>query len=340
MKINTYYSKNVKSLSAVVSYRKKLKTALKEFNKKKFSKQNIRCPFCQKNQSIIYFKIDIVIYKKCIECDSLYVSPRPSQITINKFYKFIHKKKIYINSLPKKFNLNRIKHIMLPRWNLFMNEINKIKKKKFHNYLEVGAGIGYFTKISINKKISKNYSVIEPDNFAVKQLIKISNKIKIFEGTLENYQIKKGEKKFDIVFINSVIEHPQNLNLFFQKLRSLVTKNCILILHDMHAGGLDVKLLKEQTPNYNAYNILQVGSVKGIELLLRRSKFKLIKVMSTGTMDTDIIYENLIMNAKNSNNFEKRIKEIFKDKNFREKFQELLKKNFLTGYNTYFFKPF
>ena len=81
------------------------------------------------------------------------------------------------------------------------------------------------------------------------------------------------------------------------------------------------KTLKEQTPNYNAYNILQVGSVKGIELLLRRSKFKLIKVMSTGTMDTDIIYENLIMNAKNSNNFEKEYKKFSKikilEKNFR-----------------------
>ena len=250
------------------------------------------------------------------------------------------KKKIFINSLPKKFNLSRIKYIMMPRWNLFINEIYKIRKRKFNNYLEIGPGVGYFTKISINKKISKNYSVIEPDNFAVKQLKKISNKINIFESILENYQIKRNEKKFDIVFINSVIEHPQNLNFFFQKLRSLVTKNCIIVLHDMHAGGLDVKLLKEQTPNYNAYNILQFGSVKGIKLLLNRSKFKLIKTISTGTMDSDIIYENLIMNSKNNNSFEKRLTEIFKNKNFRDNFQDLLKKNFLTGYNSYFFKPF
>ena len=339
MKTKTHYSKNVKSHQVVVKFRKKLKIALRKFNKRKFSKINVKCPFCGKGNSKNYFRIATVIYKICNNCQSIYVSPRPIKKTINEFYKYIHKNKIFINSLPKKFNLKRVKHVMMPRWKLFMSEIKKIKKRRFDNYLEIGPGIGYFTKISVDKKISKNYSVIEPDSFACDQLKKVSNKIKIFPSTLEDFNLEKDKKKFDIVFINSVIEHPQNLNFFFKKLRNIISKNSIVVLHDMHAGGLDVRLLKEETPNYNAYNILQVGSLKGIEILLKKYKFKLIKTLSTGEMDTDILYENLAEISKNKDNFETRLMQILKNKNFREKLQNLLKKNFLTGYNTYFFKP-
>ena len=53
-----------------------------------------------------------------------------------------------------------------------------------------------------------------------------------------------------------------------------------------------VAWLKENAPNINAYIILQVGSIKGINFLCERHGLEVQEVVSAGSMDVDILYEH------------------------------------------------
>ena len=329
----TSYSRNVKDYLKVKNFRNQLSRIVINFDKKNKKINIVDCPFCKSKKKIKYFIISRIIYHKCLTCSSIYISKRPNLSGILDYYSYLNKNKILINNFPKKYKKKRIENIFLPRWNYIFNIFKKLNlKSKFDNYLEIGPGIGYFTEISIKKKISKNYWVVEPDLKVIKDLKKLNKNIKIFDGIFENYKIKSN--KHDIIFINSVIEHPVNLDIFFANIKKVLKKNGIVVLFDMCADGFDVKMLREDTPNYNPYNILQVGSKNGILRFLKRHKLNLKYDYSSGDMDSDIFYEWLkFSNEKIFYEF----KEIFENQSFRHEFQNILKKNNLTGYRTYIF---
>ena len=93
--------------------------------------------------------------------------------------------------------------------------------------------------------------------------------VKIINSILEKVN-EEENGNVDIIFINSVIEHPFSINDFFKKLNKLLSKNGIIVLVDMHCNGLDILSLREKAPNVNPYSILQIGSIDGIKQLSKK----------------------------------------------------------------------
>ena len=67
----------------------KIKYLYSEFEKKS-EFINVNCPFCQENKSNLHFRYLNSNYRKCVFCESIYMSPRLSKSWLNEYYDFIH----------------------------------------------------------------------------------------------------------------------------------------------------------------------------------------------------------------------------------------------------------
>ena len=153
---------------------------------------------------------------------------------------------------------------MIPRWELIMNRLkSNLISRSFNNYIEIGPGVGYFTG-AINNNFSNNYILVEPDEKYHHILYNLNDNLKIVHKMFEDCN-DDDLYKADVIFINSVIEHPFSLELFFSKIHKFLNKDGIVVLVDMHANGFDIELLKDQSQNVTAHHILQVGSIKGLK---------------------------------------------------------------------------
>ena len=329
------FSKIVKKIEDVESYRNDLKKILIALKEIKTEDQKC-CIFCGSKKNEIFFKYIHIEYKLCNNCKSIFLFKRPNEQSLNLFYKKLFLNKHFINDLPLKKKTLRVTNLMKPRWNTIKDLLKKYNKNSIKNFLEIGPGIGYFSELAVNDKLSKKYDLVEPDKKAclyLKKIFKNNNNIYIHNCLFENFN---QSTLYDLIFINSVIEHPLNIKKFFKKISSHLDKNGYFILTDMNSEGVDVNILKERTPNYNPYTILQVASKKGIKHLCKINKLELLECISIGDMDIDIIYEyDGFYNKSSKKSY---LMKLFDSPKIRSIFQESLKKNGMTGYNLYLIK--
>ena len=104
----------------------------------------------------------------------------------------------------------------------------------------------------------------------------------------------------------------------------------------MHSNGADICILKENSQNVNPLLILQIGSIKGINILAERHNMKVVHQSSEGELDIDIIYQ--YAKTLDHSHSLSGLKYLLSDPKLNEDLQNSLKENFATGYNLYFIK--
>ncbi|MGD2118693.1 MAG: class I SAM-dependent methyltransferase [Chromatiales bacterium] len=137
----------------------------------------------------------------------------------------------------------------------------------------------------------------------------------------------------DLLFLNSVIEHPHSLGRFFQKARQLLKIGGVISLVDMHSGGLDIELLRGEAQNVNLFFILQIGSIEGINSLATRNGFEVLDVFSVGQMGADIVYD--YATGVDVDHPPYGLSNQLANDELRTELQQLLQKHHATGYNGY-----
>jgi 2-polyprenyl-3-methyl-5-hydroxy-6-metoxy-1,4-benzoquinol methylase len=323
--------KPIKELETVIAT---LGDLYSEFESGRPNKVETLCPFCASKIHKNSFSYKNSIYCECKECNSLYLSPRLTKDELHKYYEFMHER--FHFDIPESQRKIRINNIMAPRWKLLVDKlIPYVAKFPVERYMEIGPGVGYFTEVAQANNCAVKYILVEPDRHCHESLSKLKESTVLYDCLFEDCDpIDCGN--IDIIFINSVIEHPFSIDSFFEKLSVLIKDDGVIVLTDMCADGLDIKLLKGDAPNINAYSILQVGSIKGIELLCRRHGLEVQETISTGLMDMDILYE--YSKTIQHNHPLKGFESILAKDEVREDIQQVLRRHFLTGYNSYIIK--
>ncbi len=302
-----------------------------EFEGKKPQKIEIECPFCGHGQSTASFAYKSCTYRTCDQCQSLYLSPRITQQWLGQYYAFMQER--FCFDIPQSQRQARINTIMKPRWDLLKKKLEPyIKSFPVKRCMEVGAGVGYFTEVAQQNNCAQEYLLVEPDRNCHQHLKGLKGNTVLLGCLLEECK-EEEHGNVDLIFINSVIEHPFSLNAFFKKLHSLLSEDGIIVLVDMHSEGLDIEVLRQHAPNIYPHSILQIGSIKGIETICLNHGLLVKEVCSIGTMDVDILFEHAKQLPQDHplKGFEK----ILHKKEVRSDLQEVLAKHLLTGYNAY-----
>lgn len=296
--------------------------------------EEFNCPFCNSGENNEYFILQGMTYLRCSDCHSIYNSPRPTLESLNDFYELQPAELVDSEMLPtvKEF---RVEKIMKPRWNLLQERLQKNGiTLPVETIMEVGAGIGHFIEVLQTTHSAKNYVAVEPAKACEESLKKLDS-TEVLCCNLENVSSSYFET-IDLLFLNSVIEHPHSLDVFFQSARKLLKIGGVISIVDMHSGGMDIELLRGDAQNVNPLFILQIGSIEGMKRLFERNGFKFIDVFSVGEMDVDIIYEYSSQLDVSHPLFG--LSHLLNNGSLRDDLQKLLKKHLATGYNGFLFE--
>lgn len=174
---------------------------LKNSNKEVFTS----CKVCNSTISSINKKFELVACSNCkLVFSEKIFSNDDFEVTYNKLYNDSLQYNTHQEEFEKlknntKFNVGRPKHKILNY--LFANNVKKI--------CEIGAGVGIIANYLKNK--NSDYIGIELDKKTVEKAQSIGLNIKKGDFSL----ISSFEEKFDAIIAFEVIEHLQDLNLFF-----------------------------------------------------------------------------------------------------------------------------
>lgn len=226
------------------------------------------------NQKFLYFE--------CINCGCLQLEKIPRNLSDHYPFDYYSVK---INSFLKNFILNFVFVIQylsykkIPLISFLVNlilpnhsfiSLNKIKLSKNHKILDVGSGSGLLIKY-LSKLGFIDLMGIDP--FIKSDLI-------IKKGVLlRKKEIFDLKNKFHVIMFHHSFEHLSSPYLVMKKTRELLYKNGICIIRIPTVSSFAWKYYKENWVQLDAPRHFFLHSIKSINFLARKSKFKIEMIL-------------------------------------------------------------
>lgn len=182
------------------------------------------CPFCSTaSNTTEYQRPDGLVVKRCKSCKTLFVSPAPNANALDEFYSSYHAQYFKVSSETSEEALSNL-NAADPFDDVRIQVISSLLDIKKSRVLDVGCGKAQF--LFLLKRLGADVVGIEINEDAVSFSKQLGIK-SIHSGTIESF---KGEKQFDLITLNDIIEHPLNpLELLRKTIKLLNTDGLLLI---------------------------------------------------------------------------------------------------------------
>ena len=170
--------------------------------------------------------------------------------------------------------------------------LSKFKNKKKKTLLDVGAGTGRF--LYYTKNFIKNSVGVD---FGVDQLkYKLQKKIKLIKENPVNF-LKNNTINFDIITLNNIVEHSDNVDELFDVLKKKVKKSTLILVcipndfSELQKHLMKNKLVKSRYWISYPDHLHYFDSKNFIKFIMKK-KFKLIDAISDYPIETLLLDNN------------------------------------------------
>lgn len=238
-------------------------------------KIEVNCDLCNSKENIkIYDTKDILLnidnevftLVRCTSCKHVYLSPRPDSEDLMKYYP-----KNYIPYKPKKTNslfISRIKKIRRNIYNFFSFTSEHDNSTK--TVLDFGCGSGE-NILSLNRKYPFwNIYGFDASEYATEQAR--SRGIKIYSPD------EQPNLKFDLVILNSVIEHVDSPSQTIQNLSKRIKKGGSVRIKTPNFNSFARMLFRNKWHALDSPRHLHLFTIESLENLLGKNNFNIDKI--------------------------------------------------------------
>lgn len=243
----------------------------------------VACPACGSEKNRKAFRKYTLDYVRCLECQTIYINPRPTADILNKYYTTSETYAYWNKYIFPASESMRRKHIFRPRVKLVAELCNRYVPGA-RSLLEVGAGFGTFCEEIRKFNLFKRIVAVEstPD---LAQTCRRKG-IEVIENQFEKIEFK-GER-FDVVVSFETIEHLFSPVKFVRKCRKILKNNGFLIVTCPNAKGFDISVLQSisnsvDTEHLNYFNPLSLSR------LFTSCGFEVIEVQTPGKLDAELV---------------------------------------------------
>jgi 2-polyprenyl-3-methyl-5-hydroxy-6-metoxy-1,4-benzoquinol methylase len=293
-------------------------------SKKNFVK--VACPACQSRKEKFFLKKKGFRYSICINCSTFYMNPRPTVKILDNFYRNSQNYRFWNKFIfPSSEKVRRVK-IFKPRVVECVNFCKKYNFKK-PKIIDVGAGFGTFCYLLKKSRYFSEVMAIEP---SLEGYLNCKKKnINVINDVIENVTFDKNNK-FQIVTSFEVIEHLFSPKNFLLNIKKKLTSKGLVIFSCPNGEGFDVRFLGKasNTIDHEHLNYFNTDSIK---ILLKKSGYKALEVLTPGKLDISIIES--YVNNKTVIITDPFYQKIFnkKSKKLRNNFQDFIANNNLSS---------
>ena len=284
----------------------------------------VRCPGCDgESWSETLTKIGFQ-YRVCSDCETLYVSPRPSEQQLGAFYTSALSVKFWSTDFFRQTAEARRVTMFRPRAELLV-QLCGANGSGHGRYVDVGSGYGILLEEVRQTGAFEETIGLEPGP----ELADIcrSRGFPVLQKTAE--EAKSGECDADAATAFEVLEHVFSPLAFLQGVRRLLKPDGLLLLTTLTSTGFDIQVLWADSKSVHPPHHLNLISVRGMELLFRRAGFRLLDLTTPGKLDVDIINNALKENPAIA--LPRFVRELLRDEN-QHAFQKFLSENRLSSH--------
>lgn len=243
----------------------------------------VPCPVCTEQvegQNIDFYKYGFS-HIKCNSCNTLYVSPRPTEDQLFSYYAnseaiaFWTKLLIATNDERK-----LLQHI--PRVNILKEKISAGQNKR-ELFVDLGAGNGNFSKVVQDANIFTKVLATDISDECIDACK--SQGLATKKCTVDEFD----DNSIDCIVFNDLIEHVFNPSAFLKSCYNKLRVGGVLMLSTPNGEGFDFKILKDKTENITPPEHLQYFNPMSIKILLEKLGFKTVNATTPGILDVEII---------------------------------------------------
>ena len=261
--------------------------------------------------------------KRCIDCDLLYINPRPTEASQIKFFSQSKAMESY-SELVESTKVERAELIFKPLANKIFNQFGK----QGGNLLEVGCGAGLLLEALKMQNTSWQLEGIEP----IERAVKICNDkgLNVFQGSFEEL---KGDQKYDLIVFWAVFDHFFDPFSIIKKCYSLLKSGGSIIIGNINIDGFDSVITGVDNIAFQPPERMNFFGIKSMTMMLERGSFIDVEVDTTGRLDVDIV-KDYWESGKTNGRSEFLEKIVFGVDSVKSSFQSFLMENNLSGHMT------
>lgn len=248
------------------------------------SRQDVACVACGGNESSFQFEKSGFAYTQCIDCGTLYQSPRPSLSAFEKFYRNSVSSRYWAEVFfPSVAEIRREK-IFLPRVERLAKHCTE-RNISVERLIDVGAGYGIFLDEWQKRFPLAQLLAVEPSTTLAKECQ--AKGLTVVEDIVEN--VNGYDNSADLVTCFEVLEHVYDPLEFVQVLKGLARPGGYVFISTLGIDGFDLQVLWESSSQISPPHHINFLSVKGFERLFERAGLVDITVTTPGQLDVDIV---------------------------------------------------
>ena len=278
------------------------------------------CPACTSKSVEKVFVYQNLSYKRCLDCETLYISPAPTEARHLQFLIDSKAMAFWRNSLPSSMTESR--RPMYQERTEFVVKSFKDLSIKPASILEVGAGNGEFVSHYLNVDNLVQFILLEPQKLDIQ-----SDRVTVIQDGFEAALRQK--LKVDAVIAWELIEHIIEPDKFLQTLSCVLEPGSPFIFSTPNERSLETRLLSTNSSNI-LFDHVRLYNPYSIRLLLERNGFEVISLSTPGRLDAERIstYYNTNLISHNLSPF---FELLLKDSTITN-FQEYIVSNLLSSH--------
>lgn len=289
---------------------------------------NVPCPGCgsdRKNKGFNKFGLE---YVECMDCKTLYVSPRPSEENIDRYFTESEATEFWHSHVVKKTLKGRIGHLFRPRATWVANLTEQYIEKP-SVFVDINSMYNEFLAEIDKLNLFKNKIILDP-TIDIAESIKEEDGFEVINKSIMG--VDSNEIKANAVTAFAVIDRVFSPEIFLKAVKSLLTDSGLIFFATTTISGFDLQVLWEHSKTIFPPDHINLLSIEGIEKLLEKCGFEIIELSTPGQLDVELVKNAM----ENDDKLEvPRFISYFlntRDKNALRSFQEFLQQFKLSSY--------
>lgn len=243
-----------------------------------------RCESCDAVGDFAFTK-DGFSYKECVPCGNLWMSPRPSSVEYETYYRDSPSSHYWSDVFSPSVESERLTRLWRPKAQKIQQIMSHLSVKPDY-VIDVGGGTGLFAE-AYRDIDSASLTVIEPNP---KSAIQCRRKnLEVLEKFLEDVMpedLPSGRKVFTSF---ELFEHVLAPRSWLGNMRSLMQPGDLLLLTTLNAQGLDIQVLWERSRAIFPPIHINFMNPTSLSSLGRETGLTPLLSLTPGQLDLDIL---------------------------------------------------
>jgi len=288
---------------------------------------SVPCPACGSPESIYQFSKYELDFTKCINCETVYINPRPTPEILDYYYKESENYAYWNKYIFPASESNRREKIFKPRVDRILDICRQYDVGR-DCLLEVGAGFGTFCEEMSARDFFKRIIAVEPTPDLANTCR--SKGLEVIELPIEKVSLEG--LKTDIVVSFEVIEHLFSPREFLSACESILLPGGFIIITCPNIKGFDIMTLQELSDSVDNEH-LNYFNPCSLANLLSDCGFEIMQVLTPGKLDAELVRKKILAGEYDIST-QPFLKEILINQwdNIADLFQQFLADNLLSSH--------